>query len=333
METMTNELTIIPRTIGMVTRMMDAIGVEDAVIVSEEQEEHPNFIESNTSGITLEELERNCIVPSFGDNQLTISHQKFIHQVEDAARVYFTGENFGNTEIRVSHKILGRVPSALTKRKEELKPEDETIYYQRMAFCFHIRSMSRMMNGEEVHLCIGGVRSLNEENLYARKSPEKFKIFIGWRVRVCSNLMLTNDGLTGRLEVMSDADIYSSALRLFQDFNPEPKISQEQFCQIIGRLRLYQALPASRLKELPKVILGDSNVNAATKGYIENPNFGLRGRANISCWDLMQLLNDAAKQSYIDKFLERNQNCTDFSVGIQRALNGEDTENYGWFLS
>ena len=77
------------------------------------------------------------------------------------------------------------------------------------------------MNGEEVHLCIGGVRSLNEENLYNRKSPEKFKIFIGWRVRVCSNLMLTNDGLTGRLEVMSDTDIYNSALRLFQDFNPE----------------------------------------------------------------------------------------------------------------
>ena len=57
METMTNELTVIPRIIGMMAKMMDAIGVEDAVIVSEEeQEEHPNFIESNTSGITLEEL-------------------------------------------------------------------------------------------------------------------------------------------------------------------------------------------------------------------------------------------------------------------------------------
>ena len=81
------------------------------------------------------------------------------------------------------------------------------------------------------------------------------------------------------------------------------------------------------------MILGDSNVNAATKGYIENPNFGLCGRENITCWDLMQLLNDAAKQSYIDKFLERNQNCTDFAVGIQKALDGEDTENYSWFLS
>ena len=280
METMTNELTVIPRTIGMMTRMMDVINteeIEDAVIVSEEeQEEHPNFIESNTSGITLEELERNCIVPSFGDNQLTISHQTFIHRIEEAARSYFTGESFGNTEIRVSHKILGRVPGALTKKKEELKPEDETIYYQRMAFCFHIRSMSRMMNGEEVHLCIGGVRSLNEENLYARKSPEKFKIFIGWRVKVCSNLMLLNDGLTGRLEVMSDADIYSSALQLFQDFNPEQN------------LRLLENL----------------------------------GRTNIS-----------QEQFYIDKFLERNQNCTDFAIGVQKALRGEDTQNYGWFLS
>ena len=61
METMTNELTVIPRTIGMVTRMMDAVNIEDAVIVSEEeQKEHPNFIESNTSGITLEELEKNA---------------------------------------------------------------------------------------------------------------------------------------------------------------------------------------------------------------------------------------------------------------------------------
>ena len=191
METMTNELTVIPRTIGMMggMGMLKPEFIEDAVIVSEEQKEHPNFIESNTSGITLEELERNCIVPSFGDNQLTISHQKFIHQVEDAARVYFTGENFGNTEIRVSHRILGRVPSALTKRKEELKPEDETIYYQRMAFCFHIRSMSRMMNGEEVHLCIGGVRSLNEETYTPENHPRNSRSLSGGGfvcVQICS---------------------------------------------------------------------------------------------------------------------------------------------------
>ena len=51
--------------------MVNPTFIEDAVIVSEKEQkkEHPNFIESNTSGITLEELETNCIVPSFGDNQ------------------------------------------------------------------------------------------------------------------------------------------------------------------------------------------------------------------------------------------------------------------------
>lgn len=346
-----SELVLVPQILG--TRPeMNAVRrnfIEDAVILSEievtedEREQHPNFIESNTSGITLEALENQCIVPSFGDNQLTISHQTFIHRVEEAARDNFFDEKFGNTEIRVSHKILGRVPSALHKKKEELKPEDETVYYQRMAFCFHIRTMSRMMNGEEVHLCIGGVRSLNEENLYRGKSPEKFKIFIGWRVRVCSNLMLTCDGLIDKLEVLNDADIYESAKMLFHDFDPEKNyellshlgntwISQEQFCQIIGRLRLYQALPQSQTSELPPILLGDSAINAATRGYVEDPNFGLRGRSKITCWDLMQLLNAAAKQSYIDRWLERNQNATDFAAGIQKALTGEDTENYSWFL-
>lgn len=104
METMTNELTVIPRTIGMMTRMMDVINtedIEDAVIVSEEeQEEHPNFIESNTSGITLEELERNCIVPSLE----TIS-------LQSATRHSYTGSR------RLQGAIL-RVKALVTQRSE-----------------------------------------------------------------------------------------------------------------------------------------------------------------------------------------------------------------------
>ena len=122
-----NELVLVPRLVETRPEMnpIRRNFIEDAVIVSEvegvqDKKNHPNFIESNTSGITLEELENQCIVPSFGDNQLTISHQTFIHRIEEAARNSFTGEKFGNTEIRVSHKILGRVPSALHKKKEEL---------------------------------------------------------------------------------------------------------------------------------------------------------------------------------------------------------------------
>lgn len=46
----------------------------------------------------------------------------------------------------------------------------------------------------------------------------------------------------------------------------------------------------------------------------------------------MQLLNEAAKSSYIDKWLERNQNATDIAIGIQKALTGEDN-SFSWFLS
>jgi hypothetical protein len=46
----------------------------------------------------------------------------------------------------------------------------------------------------------------------------------------------------------------------------------------------------------------------------------------------MQLLNEAVKASYVDKWLERNQNCTDFAIGIQKAIENEDN-TYGWFLN
>ena len=145
MET-TRELSVVPQQ-GMITRMgmINPTFIEDAVIVSEKEQEkeHPNFIESNTSGITLEELKRTVLYPALGRQPAYNQPPDFIHRIEEAASMFFAGETFGNTEIRVSHKILGRHPSALTKRKEELKPEDETIHYQRMAFCFHIRTICR----------------------------------------------------------------------------------------------------------------------------------------------------------------------------------------------
>lgn len=44
-------------------------------------EAHPNFIESNTSAISLEDLSEKCIIPTFCNNELTISHQNFIYSV------------------------------------------------------------------------------------------------------------------------------------------------------------------------------------------------------------------------------------------------------------
>lgn len=307
-------------------------------------QEHPNFIESNTQAITLEELATRCIVPTFSDNSLTIAHQNAIAAVYKAAEDVF-GE-LTPPECRVSHAINGRVASAIHKPAKELTDEEKTIFYQRLAFVAHVKSLTRIVAGQPVELTIGMCRAYNEDKLYSRKSPEKMKIFVGWKVRVCSNLCLTCNGNSGTVECLTEADVYQKAYQLFRRFDPEKedtlqligalhntRVSESQFCYLIGRLRLYQALPTEVLKTLPMIDIGDQAVNAAVRGFVSNPNFGLKeGEGSITTFEMLQLFNEALKQSYIDKFVDRNQNATDFALGIQRALLGNDTEGYSWFL-
>ena len=344
----TKTMEIVPTT-GTVTSplVIQADDIEEAVVMEEEIDlnNHPNFIESNTAAISLEELSEKSIVPTFADNTLTVSHQSFIQSVIEAGQEVF-GE-LTPVEIRVSHQINGRVPTALHKKASELTDEEKTVYFQRMAFVCHVVGLSRTINNQLVHLTIGGVRSYHEDKLYGRQCPMKFKIFVSWQVKVCSNLCLTCSGLAGNLECLTSSDIKEKALELFSSFDPvkednlrtlealgNTSITEEQFCKVIGRLRLYQALPNTTKAELglPNILLGDQAVNAAVRGYVENPNFKKEDGIDLSLWRMLQLFNEACKASYIDKWLERNQNCTDLIIGLEKALNGESQE-YAWFLS
>ncbi len=51
-----------------------------------------NFLEANTSAISIEELTLNCVVPTWANQELTVSHQDFINTVHDAACNVFSGE-------------------------------------------------------------------------------------------------------------------------------------------------------------------------------------------------------------------------------------------------
>lgn len=307
-------------------------------VAPEENAEHPNFIESNTQAITIEELANKCIVPTFSDNTLSIAHQNAIASVYKAAEEVF-GE-LTPPECRVSH-----VASALHKSAKDLTDDEKTLFYQRIAFVAHVKSLTRSVAGQPVELTIGMCRSY-EDKLYSRPSPERFRLFVGWKVRVCSNLCLTCSGNSGLVECMTEADIYQKSYQLFSKFDPQKeetlellenlnntRISESQFCYIIGRMRLYQALPNEVQKNLPVLEIGDQAVNAAVRGFVTNPNFGLKeGETSITTWEMLQLFNEAIKQTYIDRWLDRNQNCTDFLLGIQKALDGNDTEGYSWFL-
>lgn len=312
----------------------------------ESEQEHPNFIESNTQGISFEELTEKNVIPTFSEGSLSLSHGSIIKATMRAAEEVY-GE-LTPVEIRVSHRIQGRTPEAMNKPASELQDEDLTCFWQRMAFICHVKTLTRSINGAEVHLCIGGTRSYSEDKLFGRPTPSKMRLFVGWFVRICSNGCLTCDGNSGSIECLTEADVYEKATALFRGFDPEKetalamlenlgttRISESEFCKIIGRLRLYQALPASEQNVLPKIILGDQAVNKIVQGYVSNPNFGLKeGADSISLWELLQLANEAVKQgAYIDNWLERNQNCTDFVLGIQRALLGTDQEGYDWFLN
>ena len=312
----------------------------------DESKTHPNFIESNTQAISFKELSENCIVPTFADNSLSVPTQSFIESVIEAGKSVF-GE-LTPVEIRVSHPVNGRVPTALHKKANELTEDEKTLYYQRTAFVCHAVTHTRLINGHPVHLCIGGVRAYNEDKLYGRQTPMKFKVFVGWQVRVCSNLMLCNDGATGNIECMTTSDIKEKALDLFASFDQikyenlirleeldKTSISEKQFCQLVGRLRLYQALSNSKKTELglPGISLGDQAISAVVRGYFDNPNFKKEdGSDTITLWQLLQLFNEAAKQSYIDRMIERNLECTNIMYGLEKALNGESQE-YAWFLS
>ena len=338
----TNEVAIVP--INWEVADEKTLGIDDQP-GNEEPAEHPNFIESNSQSISIEDLASRCIVPTFSDNSLTIAHQNAIAAVYKAAEDVF-GE-LTPPECRVSHAINGRVASALHKSTKDLTDEEKTIFYQRLAFVAHVKSLTKVVAGQTVELTIGMCRAYNEDKLYSRKSPEKFKIFVGWKVRVCSNLCLTCNGNSGTVECLTEADIYQKAYQLFNRFDPEKydtlhllenlnntRITESQFCYIIGRLRLYQALPTEVQKTLPVIEIGDQAVNAAVRGFVSNTNFGLKeGETSITTWNALQLFNEAIKQTYIDKWLDRNQNCTDFMLGIQKALEGNDTEGYSWFLN
>ena len=313
-------------------------------IDSPDPDNHPNFIESNTNAITLEELSNN-LIPTWADNSLTISHTNFIQTVRTAAVQVFG--NLTPVEIRTSHPIQGRRPEAIHKKQNELTENDKTIYYQRMAFISHVVGLSREVNGQIVNLTIGGVRNYADDQLYRTATPQKFKVFVGWQVRVCSNMMLTCSGNSGVIQCLTEADVFQKTMELFTTFNPEQeniltqlgnlqstRMTEQQFCNIIGRMRLYQALPIAEQHLLPPILLGDQAMNEATRGYFNNPNFRKReGEEGISCWNFLQLMTEAVKGSYIDKFADRNQNAVDITLGIQNALNGNDEEGYSWFLS
>ena len=304
---------------------------------------HSNqFIEANTKETTLHHLKNDCIIPVFSkDNELTISHTNFIETVFEAANKVFPRERINTPEIRVSHVIKGRTPEAAHKSVNELLDSDKTIYYERMAFVMEIPSIHEDINGNSLNLSIGGVRSYNLENLYSKKAAEKFKVFIGFKNLVCCNLCISTDGFKEEIRVMSHLELLQQVISLFRLYNVsrhlqlmnsfrQHNLSEHQFAQLIGKSKLYQCLPPKERKQLPNLELTDSHINIIARNYYRNESFSRNGKNEIDLWNVYNLFTGANKSSYIDTFLGRAVNATDFIFGLTEALNG--SSGYSWFI-
>lgn len=300
------------------------------------------FIEANTKEASLPHLREDCIIPVFSkDNEITISHQSFIDTVLDAAKTVFPCEDIMDPAIRVSHIVKGRIPEAIHKPVKELLDSDKTIYYERMMFCIEIPSICEDIDGNRLNLTIGGVRAYNEQNLYARKSPERFKIFIGFKNMVCCNLCVSTDGYQSCLKVMDTVAMFKACVDLFRSYDMDRhlglmkayedcSLTESQFAQFLGKCRMYQYIPLSQRKQIPELLMTDTQIGIIARSYYEDPAFRADPNGSISLWKVYNLLTGANKSSYIDNFLDRAVNACDLTSGLCLALFGDP--NYAWFI-
>lgn len=329
-----------PRGNPQAAAVSNSPGVEDISINL--QSKKTQFIEANTNPVSLLHLKNDCVIPTFRDNEKTISHYEFVDAVQFSAKHFFKGAEILKPEIRVSHPINGRIPQALHKKVNELEEWEKTRYYERMMFAIEIPSITEVINGNRLNLTLGGVRALNHESLFSKKSIEKFKVFVGFQNKVCTNLLVSTDGVALDMRVSSYDELIRNVLDLFNQYSVSNhlnamrtfgnhELTEHQFAQMVGKSRLYQHLPPDQKKNLPCLDFNDSQINAIAHDYYHDSSFCRSDGGNIDLWRLYGLFTGSNKSSYIDSFLNRSLNAFSFTQGLVNALEGNN--DYQWFLS
>lgn len=300
------------------------------------------FIKSNTESVSFNHLLHECIVPVFAkDNETTMSHVDFIEVANDVVNHVFNGERILLPSVRVSHPIKGRTPDAIKKPVNNLLEHEKTLYYERMAFLIEIPSVTYRIRGNDLSLTVGGVRAYNGENLHSRKTEEKFKVFIGFQNKVCTNMCISSDGYKAELKARTMDELGEGIYDLIRSFKfekqlrmmesmPNHFITEAQFAHLIGRMRMYQIMPTNFRKDIPSLMISDSQINSVVKDYYFDKYFGRNEDGGIDLWSLYNLLTEANKSSYIDSFLDRSVNANQLCHHLTSAL---DNKEHSWYLN
>jgi len=302
-----------------------------------------SFIEANTIDCRLDEMKQQHTIPVWlKDNEPLISHADFVSTSADIIHDIFHGEHILKPNIRVSHPIKGRIPTAKDKPAHLLTDDERTLFYERMMFVIEVPSITSIVDGNELSLTIGGVKSYSEDNMYQRSGADQhFKIFIGFKNKVCTNLCVWSDGYVGNLVVKSVEQLHLQMRTLIKTYNSGhhlfhlrslafESITEQQFANLIGRCRMYQYLPNKEKQKIPALLMGENQMGAVVRDYYKDGSFSRNDDGTINLWKLYNLLTGSNKSTYIDNFLDRSVNAYNFTEQIRWALEGR---NESWYLN
>jgi hypothetical protein len=300
-----------------------------------------SFIEANTTEVSLNHLQNECTIPVFAkDNECTISHYEFINSATEVVEDILGYQGVLKPDIRVSHVIKGRIPTAIGKPAKELLEDEKTIYYERCAFVLEIPEISEVINGNKLNLAIGGVRSYNQENLFSKKSMEKFKVFIGFQNTVCTNLCISTDGLKEDLRVSSILELKAKIYELINNYKKKEhlinlermfrySLTETQFAHLIGKMKLFPYLSKEEKQTLFPLAINDTQLNIIVRDYHTDDYFSKSENDTLNFWNLYNLFTEANKSTYIDSNLERNVNAYAF---INYLINSIEKGESNFFI-
>lgn len=153
-------------------------------------------------------------------------------------------------------------------------------------------------------------------------------------VEMVNNSVESNNTIMGNIEELTKVfeQEEKELNRLIKGNRNEAVIAAQQKVVDEAKTQMEQAKEFERISKEKAVnssftfSVVDDETGARTE---QQKNFKSTGDS-ITGWQLLNLLNGSVKSSYIDNFLERNLNCTEFVQGIQRAKLGDS--EYAWFL-
>lgn len=331
--------------------MNDIINVETLPVVSTQglipqqdttdiiQKRSP-FITANSEEISKDILNRD-IVPVFSrSNDTAISSLQFIEACEAAMQDFYIGEQVDPAMIRGSHIVRGRKMEYIHIPTNQLTEDMKTHYYERVIFAIEVPTIYEDVNNNRLVLSLVGFKNFGQDNLRGNLNCQHFSVAVSLKNTVCENGCIFSENIKNILAT-SPLEIYQGVMELLTTYDLQRQITalkdlsnaqmtKEQFIYILGAMKYYSYLSITEQRNIPKILITESQWNNVARQYINDENFS-GNDDGIDMWRFYNLITGSNKNVYLHTYMDRASNASDIAIGLSEALQGQPSA-YNWFL-